>query len=255
MKKNGMKKWSALVLALLMLLSQIVAVSAEEPSSDDAEYELAVAAIMRDYWNDPEGTLAELEEVDTCLLGTPTIEVCYNEKESMARLGPSYYEFYVYSFKRGNSNDHSLQWQIHNTSYELCPGTLDFVSIEWDTQYADYYRSSADEEFSTVRARGNGIILFNLEDDKMGFSEYTAGTVVVSPIKSGTMEFGSKFVHTYTESATESSTASTNFVASASLGSNGLSLGLSYTEGYVVTTNYYTATWQKWADNQTTVRV
>ena len=69
MKKSRMKKWSALVLALLMLLSQIVAVSAEETNSDDAEYELAVAAIMRDYWNDPEGTVSRLAELDTELVG------------------------------------------------------------------------------------------------------------------------------------------------------------------------------------------
>lgn len=246
MKGIKTKKDGAFVLALLLLLSQVVPAFAAETDDSDAEYELAVAAIMRDYWNDPEGTVNRLTELDTELVGEPTVEVHYAETENAARgTSPSDYILTVYAFKRGNTSNYRLQWALECERTEILPGALDFVSIEWDTAHATYYSSSGDSTYSTVRGRSTGIVLFNLEDDKLKAGDSAIGTVQVTPIVAGTMEYGAKFTHTYAE--TEGvSTASTRFVTSSYQ---------SYTYTYNVTTNENTSYWSLWQDNAVTMHL
>lgn len=240
------KKLSAVVSVFLLLLVQITPAFAAETDDSDAEYELAVAAIMRNYQNDPEGTVRRLAELDTELVGEPTVEVHYVETENAARgTSPSDYTLTVYAFKRGNTSNYRLQWALECERTEILPGALDFVSIEWDTAHATYYSSSGDSTYSTVRGRSTGIVLFNLEDDKLKAGDSAIGTIQVTPIVAGTMEYGSKFTHTYAE--TEGvSTASTRFVTSSYQ---------TYTYTYSVTVNENTSCWSLWQDNSVTMHL
>ena len=253
MKKSRMKRWSALVLALLMLLSQIVAVSAEESGSDDAEYELAVAAIMRDYWNDPEGTANRLAELDTELVGEPTVESHYAEAGNMTReTSPTDYTLAVYSFKRGNSSNYYLQWSLDCNKREWWPGALDYVSLEWDTACADYYTSSGDGTFSSVSDRSTGIVLFTLEDDALRVGDCAVGTMQVTPTVAGEMEYGCKFTHTY-NTKVHTSTATSQFNLTRAGGEK--AFGIGYTFTYSVTTNTETVQWNMWRDNAVTMHL
>lgn len=128
---------------------------------------------------------------------------------------------------------------------------MDFVSIEWDTAHATYYSSSGDSTYSTVRGRSTGIVLFNLEDDKLKAGDSAIGTIQVTPIVAGTMEYGSKFTHTYTATET-TSTASHQFVVGIT---DPDSLNLSYTYTYTVTTNEVTRQWELWQDNAVTMHL
>lgn len=254
MKKNGMKKWSALVLALLMLLSQIVAVSAEETNSDDAEYELAVAAIMRDYWNDPEGTVSRLAELDTELVGEPTVEAHQMETGNMARETlPTDYTLSVYSFKRGNSSNYYLQWSLDCNKREWRHGPLDYVSLEWDTACADYYISSGDGEFSSVSSRSTGIVLFTLEDEALRVGDCAIGTMQVTPTVAGEMEYGCKFAHTYNKTTITGGTVTPQFDLTRAGGEK--TFGVGYTSTFSLTFTTDTATWDMWRDNAVTMHL
>ncbi|MBQ7862260.1 MAG: hypothetical protein IJ349_08680 [Clostridia bacterium] len=83
----------------------------------------------------------------------------------------------------------------------------------------------------------------------MGKGDYTYGTVQVQLTKLGTLNYGSKFTHTYT-SLTASGSVSHEFKSSAEVKSDGSgSLGLTYTRGYVVNLGSKTNSWEIWADN------
>ena len=254
MKKSRMKKWSALVLSLLMLLSQIASVSAEEPNSDDAEYELAVAAIMRDYWNDPEGTANRLAELDTELVGEPTVESHYAEAGNMTRAtSPTDYTLSVYSFKRGNSSNYYLQWSLDCNKRELRPGALDYVSLEWDTACADYYTSSGDGAFSSVSSRSTGIVLFTLEDDALRVGDCAIGTMQVTPTVAGEMEYGCKFAHTYNKSTISVGQVTPQFNLTRAGGEK--TFGIGYTSTFSLTITSDTVMWDMWRDNAVTMHL
>lgn len=172
-----------------------------------------------------------------------------NGEISTYGINPSDYSQSVYSFSRGNSTQQYLQWTINSNRTEVFSGPLDYVSIEWDTKYASYYSSSGDGSMTTVQGRNTGIVLFNVEESKLKSGTYTYGTVQVTPNgKSGWMNYGSKYVHTYTD-LVGSGSASFEYKPSASLSSGDFSLGLSYTFGFTVNISSHTNKWQIWADN------
>lgn len=240
-----MKKLSVL-LAFLLALSSVLQVSASESHENDVEYEAQVAAIMVSYVADPEAANKALEAIDTELLCEPTIVEYGNSNQR--KTSPSDYELTVSVFKRSNSDRYYLQWILLANTNEWFEGPLDYVSLEWDTAYASYYLSSAGGDGCTVQGRDAGIVLFNVEDDKMSSGDYVYGTVQVEPLQTGWMEFGSKYVHTYT-SLFVSGSASYSYVTSASASAVGAGLGLSYTKTYTVNVSTDTNQWQIWADN------
>lgn len=245
-----MKKRSVL-LAILLAFCSVLQVSAAEIPMSDTEYEARVAEIMASYTDDPEAAKQALAELDTELVSEPT--VVEGGSNSLVRgTSPSDYELTVSAYKRGNSERLYLQWMLTANASEWFPGPLDYVSLEWDTAFASYYLSSAGGDGCTVQGRETGIVLFNVEDDQLSSGDYVYGTVQVEPITGGWMEFGSKFVHTYT-SLNVSGSASYAYVSSASASAVGGSLGLSYTKTYTVNVDSETHQWQRWADNAVSV--
>ena len=125
--------------------------------------------------------------------------------------------------------------------------------MEWDTAYASYYSSSGDSNYSTVAGRRTGVVVFNLEDDRLTSGKQSYGTVRVSKVKSGAMDFGSKFTHTYTKK-NQTGTATFSFSPSSEITSNGeYGLGLSYTYSYSVQTTSQERKWTLWEDNTVTI--
>lgn len=242
-----MKKLSVLF-AFLLVFSSILQASAAEFPMDDLEYEDQVASILASYTDDPDAAKQALAELDTVLLSEPTVVECREGNPYTRGTSPSDYEFTVSSFKRSNSTRIYMQWILTANSYELSVGPLDFVSLEWDTAYGSYYLSSAGGDGCTVQGRDTGIVLFNVEDDKLFSGDYVYGTVQVEPLTTGWMAFGSKFVHTYT-SYNVTGSATHSYISSASVSADGGSLGLSYTKTYTVNVDSETSQWQRWVDN------
>lgn len=244
-----MKKLISMILVAILMLGCNTFVFAAESSTQDNEYEAAVAKIMSTYRTDPEAAKKALADLDTVLLEEPRIEEHSVNNDGMRGINPTDYVLSVYSFKRGGSSIHYLQWMVESKRDEWFSGPLDYVSIEWDTGYASYYLSNGDNTHSTVQGRNTGIVLFNVQDGDLKKGEYSYGTVQVKPIKSGWLEFGSKYVHTYTE-LVASGTASYSFAPSASISASGdFSLGLSSTYGFTVSVTGNTSKWQIWSDN------
>lgn len=237
----------SIFIALALVLSCLAPVTPVQVSASEAEYEAQVAAILASYNNDPEAAKLALKELDTILLSEPTI-VEYSNNYNGHGTSPSDYELFVASTKRSNSNRIYLSCVLTVNAKEWYPGPLDFMSLEWDTAYGKYYSSATGGDGCTVQGRDAGIVLFNVEDDKLFSGDYIYGTVQVEPISSGWMEYGSKFVHTYT-SFNVSGSASYSFTPSASVSGTGGGLGLSYTKTYLVNVSSSTSQWQLWADN------
>lgn len=244
-----------IVIALLVfsLVAFPIPASAVDTQSitqeEDSIYERQVAAILADYYDNPEAAVLELEKLDIILLQPPS-KVEHIPDGNMRQTYPSDYTLTLSAYKRSNSSVFYLQFILEANAEEPYYGPLDFVSIEWDTACASYYASSGDGTFCTVQSRGTGIVVFNLEDHKLTEGDLAYGTVRVDPIKSGWMDFGSKYVHTYATSMATSQTASVSYSPSATLSALGIpSLGLSYTEGYQVVVETTISQWQLWTDN------
>lgn len=247
-----MRKILSLFMATVLLMLIVVPTYANDKELSESEFEASVAEIIQAYKTDPEKVKERLNAIDAALLGEPVVIEHY-ANDNARGTSPSDYTFYVYSAKRAGASTHYLMWVIAADSKEWFPGPLDYVSLEWDTEMATYYSSNGDDEFSTVQGRNTGIVVFNLEDDKLKSGDYAYGTVRVTPSTGGTLEYGSKFVHTYT-SLLVSGSASYSFAPSASLSASGeASLGLSYTMGYTVNVGSTTNKWQLWADNATSL--
>ena len=241
-------KYVAFALSVFLMFSIISFTRADAANSNRVDYEDQVAEIMKTYSSDPVAAQLALEEIDTELVSLPTTVSHYNNANSRGT-SPTDYTLQVYSFKKTGSSVIYLQWLLTANAREWLPGPLDYVSLEWDTDYASYYLSSGDSEFSTVKGRSAGIVLFNLEDDVLRKGDSTYGTVQVYRSQSGWMDIGSKFTHTYTAISIDGS-ANTSYQSSATIAANGgYSLNLGHTDGYIVNIGTSTSSWELWTDN------
>jgi hypothetical protein len=109
--------------------------------------------------------------------------------------------FYVYSAHRGQDSYYRLYAALSFNSTETQRGSYDVVSLEWDPDYGKYYPNNTDtvNGMSTMDGsnRSNGIYLFNFNDLMFQAGNSTWAAVYVTPKRSGTLEYGSKYVHTY----------------------------------------------------------
>ena len=242
-----------IVFALILLITTLMPVSSSGVSNKETTYEAQVANIMSTYRADPEKAKQALAQLETELLGEPRCVTECPDGESTRGTSPSNYSLLVYSFKRGGSRVHYLQWVLESNRSEWFYGPLDAVSLEWDTAYASYYSANGDDEISTVQGRSTGIVLFNIEDDKLDNGVTTHGTVQVSPKAAGTMVYGSKFTHTYTDFVFAGSVTYSYAPSSEIALDGGFSLGLTYTMGYTISVGTTTNQWQLWADNAVTL--
>lgn len=239
-------KLLSFLLAILLLVCRVA--PAYAVNLNDCEIDDQVADIMRSYDIDPEGTIDALASIDIELISEPTSVEYYSEGVSR-RTYPSNYTLSVYSYKKAGSSVISLQWLLVAHSAESSPGPLDYVSLEWDTAYAYYYSASGDGNASTVQGQNTGIVVFNLEDNQLNAEDSAYGTVRVYRDASGWLNFGSSFVHTYTE---QNASGSSTFVFKPSIQvseEKGIGLGLDYTYSYTVNTSSVTTQWTLWTDN------
>ncbi len=236
----------AVVLGIILAFIIILTVGALNIQEKDAEYEAQVAEIMKDYASDPAAAREALASIGAELIGEPVTVEHFAGQSAGGSARPDY-SLSVYGTRRSGSQSVHLQWILQANATEYFPGPLDYIGLEWDTNRASYYSTYADGEISTVRGRSSGIVLFNIEDDKLNSGEYAYGTVQVEPLAEGWMDYGSKYVHTYT-SVLVSGSASPSFAPSISV-SDGGSLGLAHTSGYAVSVGTNTSKWQIWADN------
>lgn len=178
------------------------------------------------------------------------IEFSMNEKDNsefQILSGPSDIELSVYSSKRALDSYWYLTSSWDYASYESKPATLDIVSIEWDPEYGEYYSSSVPSDRITTKKDGSkrldgGIYLFNVDDGYLSFDSYCS--VQVTPKKSGWLNYGSKYTHTYTTSST-SATGEADF----RFDSTGPSGGITYS----VEKQYNVSDWEKYEDNAVSV--
>ncbi len=231
--------------------SEKVVYANEQPSipNEIEDYEGQVAMIMVDYSENPDLAIMKLEELDTVIVSEPMLV------PTIRGTLPSQYELSVYAFKRGNSDNYYLQWKLEVNSKEYRPGPLDFVSLEWEATRGSYYSSSGDstridgDSVTMVSSRKTGIVMFNVEDESMNSGDYTYGTVIITPTEAGWLEFGSKYVHTYTLSDVSGS-ASFAFKPAVELSTSGeASLNVSGNYGFTVNVDNYTEEWSLWEDN------
>jgi hypothetical protein len=126
------------------------------------------------------------------------------------------------------------------------PATLDVLSIEWDPSYGAYYSSVVPSDGITTKKdgskRANGIYLFNVDDTKYSFDSYCS--VLVTANKSGWLNFGSKYTHTFTTYSTSATGA-----ASFAYEGGGLTGGMSYK----VTSQSNVSKWDLWEDNAVSI--
>ena len=247
-----MKKYTYWLMAALMVFSTFSVALANEPD-EEAAFLQQVTAIMQDYDSDPEAAEAALAELDAELVGEPQTQTVPSGSPATRSTMPTDYRLMVYALKRGGQSYYHLIWNLNAEEKETDCGSLDYVSIEWDTSRARYYSSRGDNNYSTVRGRSDGIVLFNLQDQDMNAGSLAAGSVQVTPTVAGEMEYGSKFAHTYT--VTENVVTSTTQFVSSAAASADPSLGLSYTDSYTVTTSQREYVWYLWDDNAATMHL
>jgi len=147
-----------------------------------------------------------------------------------------------YSAKRGGDSYYRLYISWDSSVSEARPGSYDLVSIEWDPTVGAYYDANVGDTTKATKRDGSrrtsGIYLFNVLDNKLDFDTYA--TVYVTPKKSGWLEYGSKYTHTYSKTSTSTTVgAAFNYATAGSTG------GLTYN----VTLSETEASWDKWDDN------
>lgn len=155
---------------------------------------------------------------------------------------PSQLTLTAYSTKRTGDSF----WRL-NTMWEASVGepytaSLDTVSIEWDPTMAAYYGYSVPSGGPVTARNGGkssqGIFLFNVEDDTLGFDSYA--TVYVTKKKSGNLLHGTKYIHTYASVKTN-----VGIIPSISFENGKISGSLSFD----ISIGTKEQKWEKWDDN------
>jgi hypothetical protein len=176
----------------------------------------------------------EFEEMDKEELGT--IEIMGTITD------PSDIPLSVYSTKRSTQSYWHLTSSWDAVTWESNHATLDVVSVEWDPAYGSYYSSSVPTDGVVTKKDGSqrlkGIYTFNVNDDAFTFDGWAA--VQVKRVKSGTLEFASKYTHTYSTTTTSKTGA-----ASISYDSAGIAGGYTYS----VTSTSSVESWEQYEDN------
>ena len=140
------------------------------------------------------------EEIQKDLLD---IGVVIEKKEDDAsnRSVPSDVDHSVYVTKKALEVYYYITASVHCVPRGVSAesGGLDVISVEWDTNYASYYTTSVGSytTYMDGSRRNSGIVLFNIDDSKLSYNQFTTATVKVKPKKSGWMDVASKYVHTY----------------------------------------------------------
>ena len=250
-----MKRTISMLLALIMLLctgSMIPFASANSLSEE--EYLSAVHEIMKHYAENPEWAVEQLALLDTTLIQILLSDNLVYPCEEVDRNNPSDYSMSVYCTSRGSSSlgyTYYIMWSLTAKRTENNPGPIDHLSIEWDTQYGSYHSASYDGEYSTLCDRSTGVVVFNVEDDELVNGKTTTGSVRVNPVKSGRMEFGAKFIHSYNLFSPSAGSSTISFVPSANLSTG--SLQLEYTDTLTVSFSSTTDSWQRWEEGAATL--
>jgi hypothetical protein len=215
-----MKKVITIFTVLVIFLSFTVDIKAQ--NSSEKQYLKDVSEVMKDYPIDIMGAKSKLAAMNTELVNEPNIQYCGGSSKTSDiqtyGINPTDYVISTYSFRRTGQNTYYLQTLIQSKRDEWFSGPLDYVSIEYDNNFANYYLSSGDGVMSSVKNRNTGIVLFNIEDSKLGSGKSTYVTVQVTPkVFNVWLEHGSKYVHTYSTLAFYGGSASYSMSSSITL--------------------------------------
>lgn len=148
----------------------------------------------------------------------------------------------AYSTKRTGDSYWRLNTMWTANVQEVYTASLDTVSIEWNPNVGVYYGSSVPSGGPVTAKDGSkasqGIYLFNVEDDSLGFDSYA--TVYVTKKSSSSLLYGTKYIHTY-------STVKTNVGISPSITfeKGGVTGGLTFD----ISIGTKESKWQIWDDN------
>jgi hypothetical protein len=202
---------------------------------------------MHNFVLNNESTVEEMKEK----LSQVNVEFSMKEKKEDGLFhaavldNPSDIELNIYASKRGGQSYWHLTSSWDALGWEDKHATLDVVSVEWDPEYGAYYSSTVPSDGIVTKRDGsnrlNGIYLFNVDDDKFTFDSYAC--VQVTKKKSGDLNFGTKYTHTY-------STTSTSATGQAGIqwDSTGPTGGFTYS----VTSQTNVSKWYKYEDNALT---
>ena len=252
-----MKKLFAIAMIIAMVLALPLEAYAKGlvVNKDEEEFLAEVADIMSSYYTDPDTAIQALTEIDAYLVDEPSVTTVLEEGNARGLL-PTQYRVSLYCMQRGtDATTYYYMWELDtvNGAKEKTPGPLDYISIEWDTDYATYYIASADNVVSTVQSVKTGCVVFNVEDSHFDDVDYAYGSVRVTRIKSGKTRFGSQFVHTYTTWELSGS-ASFQWKKSTEVDEYGfMSIGLEKNYGFIVNVDSNTSEWHRWFDKWVTL--
>lgn len=128
------------------------------------------------------------------------LEVSQESVNKNKSVYPSNVEHEIYTAKRSGDSYYRIiaNFTFHQDPYST--GSLDLMSIEWDSSKADYYDTKPSSFTTTMDGsnRKKGVVLFNVEDKKMWAYDTAIASVYVKPKQSNTtIDVGSKYVHTF----------------------------------------------------------
>lgn len=113
----------------------------------------------------------------------------------------------VTAAKRGGESFWRLIAYYTPNGLETYPASYDALSVTWDPSQASYYSysvsSSTNSSLKNYSQKNNGIIVFNVYDKKFVYGNTYYDAAYVTPkISSEWLDFGAKYVHTYTTYST-----------------------------------------------------
>lgn len=119
----------------------------------------------------------------------------------------------MYIFRRPAKPQYYLQTYLKFHETPKNPGTYDLLSIEWDSDMASHWTSTCNGEIdkhdSSYRERG--MIVYYIFDGYIKAGDSLYATVQVTPKKNGTLNFSSKYAHTFAVNDSDKTSGAVKF--------------------------------------------
>ncbi len=225
--------------------SVIDSISTEINDLSDKDFDKLMHDVVLENKYQPEALKDILEEVDV------EFQAPQLQKNSISLLAIDSHQIKLnsYSTKRATDSYYRLNISWTSSILEARPATYDTVSIEWEPKKATYFGNSHSTATNKNPVtpkdgskRSKGIYLFNSQDKSNATLDgYAVVYVKPTSAKGSTLEFGSKYAHTY-------GVTSSTVTGEASIGyspSERFSGGLSFS----VDSETNVAKWGRYADN------
>ncbi|NLU10608.1 MAG: hypothetical protein GXW90_06685 [Tepidanaerobacter acetatoxydans] len=112
-------------------------------------------------------------------------------------------DMYMYIFKRLAKPQYYLQTYLKFHKTPKNPGTYDFLSIEWNQDTASHWTSTCSGEIDKHDSSYRGMIVYYVFDGFIKAGDSLYATVLVTPEKSGILNFSSKYAHTFSVNSSD----------------------------------------------------